>query len=149
MGIIVTANPDLKGKLAAFPLPTANGQKPITTLGQHGYAISRNSKNTAVAVQYIKFMLSTKNILVYNDLEYRLPSRLKAQKDPQVASGMAAGFVNALKGEIWSDSTASYLGSITNQQIIDFSDALQGVKSSKDIQDASVKAVKKLIADNA
>jgi ABC-type glycerol-3-phosphate transport system substrate-binding protein len=149
MGIIVTANPALKGKLAAFPLPTANGQKPITTLGQHGYAISRNSKNKDVAVQYIKFMLSTKQILVYNDLEYRLPSRLKAQKDPAVTGGMAAGFVNALKGEIWSDSTASYLGSITNQQIIDFSDALQGKKTSKEIQDASVKAVKKLIADNA
>jgi ABC-type glycerol-3-phosphate transport system substrate-binding protein len=43
MGIAVTQNPSLKGKLGGFPLPTANGAKPITTLGQHGYAVSRSS----------------------------------------------------------------------------------------------------------
>ena len=149
MGIVVKQNPELKGKLGGFALPTANGAKPITTLGQHGYAVSRASKNKALAAEYIKFQLSTKYQLAYNDVEYRLPSRIKAQADPQVAGGMAAGFVAALKGQVWSDTTASFLGSINNQQIIDMSDALAGKKTAKEIQDASVIKIKKLIADNS
>ena len=149
MGIAVTQNPSLKGKLGGFPLPTANGAKPITTLGQHGYAVSRSSKNKALAAAYIKFMLSTKQILVYNDLEYRLPSRLKAQADPQVTGGMAAGFVGALKGNVWSDSTASFLGSVSKVDYDAYSEMFLGKKTAAELaKEADVK-IKKLIADNA
>ncbi|MSO33974.1 MAG: sugar ABC transporter substrate-binding protein [Candidatus Nanopelagicaceae bacterium] len=149
MGIAVTQNPSLKGKLGGFPLPTANGTKPITTLGQHGYAVSRSSKNKEVAAAYIKFMLSTKQILVYNELEYRLPSRLKAQADPQVAGGMAAGFVGALKGNVWSDSTASFLGSVVKVDYDAYSEMFLGKKTAAELaKEADVK-IKKLIADNA
>lgn len=149
MGIAVTQNPSLKGKLGGFPLPTANGAKPITTLGQHGYAVSRSSKNKEVAAAYIKFMLSTKQILVYNELEYRLPSRLKAQADPQVAGGMAAGFVGALKGNVWSDSTASFLGSVVKVDYDAYSEMFLGKKTAAELaKEADVK-IKKLIADNA
>jgi ABC-type glycerol-3-phosphate transport system substrate-binding protein len=149
MGIIVTQNPALKGKLAGFPVPTANGATPITTLGQHGYAVSRSSKNKALAAAYIKFMLSTKNILVYNDLEYRLPSRLVAQKDPQVKSGMAAGFIDALKGKVWSDSTASFLGSVVKVDYDSYSEMFLGKKTAKEIAAEADAKIKKLIADNA
>jgi ABC-type glycerol-3-phosphate transport system substrate-binding protein len=149
MGIAVTQNPSLKGKLGGFALPTANGAKPITTLGQHGYAVSRSSKNKALAAEYIKFMLSTKQILVYNDLEYRLPSRLKAQEDPQVKSGMAAGFVNALKGSVWSDSTASFLGSVVKVDYDAYSEMFLGKKTAAEIAKEADAKIKKLIADNA
>jgi len=149
MGIAVTQNPALKGKLGGFPLPTANGAKPITTLGQHGYAVSRSSKNKALAAQYIKFMLSTKQILVYNDLEYRLPSRLKAQADPKVTGGMAAGFVGALKGNVWSDSTASFLGSVAKVDYDAYSEMFLGKKTAAQIAKEADAAIKKLIADNA
>jgi multiple sugar transport system substrate-binding protein len=149
MGIAVTQNPSLKGKLGGFPLPTANGTEPITVLNQHGYAVSRSSKNKALAAQYIKFMLSTKQILVYNDLEYRLPSRLKAQADPQVASGMAAGFVGALKGRVWSDSTASFLGSVQKIDYDGYSEMFLGKKTAAQIAKEADAKIKKLIADNA
>jgi multiple sugar transport system substrate-binding protein len=149
MGIAVTQNPSLKGKLGGFPLPTANGAKPITTLGQHGYAVSRSSKNKELAAQYIKFMLSTKQILVYNDLEYRLPSRLKAQEDPQVKSGMAAGFVGALKGSVWSDSTASFLGSVSKVDYDAYSEMFLGKKTAAELAKEADAKIKKLIADNA
>jgi ABC-type glycerol-3-phosphate transport system substrate-binding protein len=149
MGIAVTQNPALKGKLGGFPLPTANGAKPITTLGQHGYAVSRSSKNKALAAQYIKFMLSTKQILVYNELEYRLPSRLKAQADPKVTGGMAAGFVGALKGNVWSDSTASFLGSVAKVDYDAYSEMFLGKKTAAELAKEADAKIKKLIADNA
>jgi len=149
MGIAVTQNPSLKGKLGGFPLPTANGAKPITTLGQHGYAIARSSKNKALAAEYIKFMLSTERILYYNELEYRLPSRLKAQADPKVASGMAAGFVGALKGNVWSDSTASFLGSVAKVDYDAYSEMFLGKKTAAEIAKDADNKIKKLIADNA
>ena len=149
MGIAVTQNPSLKCKLGGFPLPTANGTEPITVLNQHGYAVSRSSKNKALAAEYIKFMLSTKQILVYNDLEYRLPSRLKAQADPQVASGMAAGFVGALKGRVWSDSTASFLGSVQKIDYDGYSEMFLGKKTAAQIAKEADAKIKKLIADNA
>jgi multiple sugar transport system substrate-binding protein len=149
MGIIVTQNPALKGKLAAFPIPTANGAGQITTLGQHGYAVSRSSKNKELAAQYIKFMLSTKNILVYNDLEYRVPSRLVAQQDPKVKSGMAAGFVDGLKGKLWSDSTASFLGSVAKVDYDAYSEMFLGKKTAAEIAKEADAKIKKLIADNA
>jgi ABC-type glycerol-3-phosphate transport system substrate-binding protein len=94
-------------------------------------------------------MLSTKQILVYNDLEYRLPSRLKAQADPQVTGGMAAGFVGALKGNVWSDSTASFLGSVSKVDYDAYSEMFLGKKTAAQIAKEADAAIKKLIADNA
>ena len=94
-------------------------------------------------------MLSTKQILVYNDLEYRLPSRLKAQEDPQVKSGMAAGFVGALKGSVWSDSTASFLGSVSKVDYDAYSEMFLGKKTAAELAKEADAKIKKLIADNA
>jgi ABC-type glycerol-3-phosphate transport system substrate-binding protein len=148
MGIAVAQNPSLKGKLGGFALPTANGAEPITTLGMIGYAVSRTSKNKTVAADFLKFMLSTKNILVYNDLEYRLPSRLKAQKDPQVASGMSAGFVGALKGKVWDIPTASFYGSIQKVDWDAYSEAMLGKKSPAEIAKEADAKIKKILAEN-
>jgi ABC-type glycerol-3-phosphate transport system substrate-binding protein len=149
MGIAVTQNPSLKGKLGGFPLPTANGSKPHTTLGMIGYGVSRNGKQKALAAEYIKFMLSTKAILYYNELEYRLPSRLKAQKDPQVASGMAAGFVGALKGNVWDIPTAAFYGSVQKVGTDAYSEIFLGKKTAAELaKEADVK-IKKIIADNS
>ena len=149
MGIAVTQNPSLKGKLGGFPLPTANGSKPYTTLGMIGYGVSRNGKQKQLAAEYIKFMLSTKAILYYNELEYRLPSRLKAQKDPQVASGMAAGFVGALKGNVWDIPTAAFYGSVQKVGTDAYSEIFLGKKTAAELaKEADVK-IKKIIADNS
>ena len=149
MGIAVTQNPSLKGKLGGFPLPTANGSKPYTTLGMIGYGVSRNGKQKQLAAEYIKFMLSTKAILYYNELEYRLPSRLKAQKDPQVASGMAAGFVGALKGNVWDIPTASFYGSVQKVATDAYSEIFLGKKTAAELAKEADAKIKKIIADNS
>jgi ABC-type glycerol-3-phosphate transport system substrate-binding protein len=114
-----------------------------------GYGVSRNGKQKALAAEYIKFMLSTKAILYYNELEYRLPSRLKAQKDPQVASGMAAGFVGALKGNVWDIPTAAFYGSVQKVGTDAYSEIFLGKKTAAELaKEADVK-IKKIIADNS
>ena len=149
MGIIMKANPELNGKIAGFQMPTANGASPVTTLGNLGYAISKAGKNKALSLEYIKFMLSTKYELAYNKIEWRLPSRLKAQGDPQVSGGMAQGFVNALKGGLWTEPTASFNGSIVKVDYEAYSEAFQAVKTPEQIaKDADAK-IKKIIADNS
>ena len=149
LGIIMKANPSLNGKIGGFPMPTNNGAKPVTTLGNLGYAISKSGKNKPLSVEYIKFQLSTKYQLDYNKVEWRLPSRLKAQKDPQVTGGMAAGFVAALQGGLWTEPTASFNGSIVKVDYEAYSEAFQGKKTPEQIQKEADAKIKKIIADNA
>jgi ABC-type glycerol-3-phosphate transport system substrate-binding protein len=149
LGIIMKANPSLNGKIAGFPMPTNNGAKPVTTLGNLGYAVAKSGKNKPLAIEYIKFQLSTKYQLDYNRVEWRLPSRLKAQKDPQVTGGMAAGFVGALKGGLWTEPTASFNGSIVKVDYEAYSEAFQGKKTPEQIQKEADAKIKKVIADNS
>jgi len=149
LGIIMKANPSLNGKIAGFPMPTNNGAKPVTTLGNLGYAISKSGKNKALSVEYIKFQLSTKYQLDYNRVEWRLPSRLKAQADPQVTGGMASGFVAALKGGLWTEPTAGFNGSIVKVDYEAYSEAFQGKKTPAEIQKEADAKIKKIIADNS
>ncbi len=148
-GIIMKANPSLEGKMGGFPMPTNNGAKPVTTLGNLGYAISKSGKNKPLSVEYIKFQLSTKYQLGYNKIEWRLPSRLKAQKDKQVTGGMAEGFVGALKGGLWTEPTAAFNGSIVKIDFEAYSEAFQGKKTPAEIQKEADAKIKKVIADNS
>lgn len=148
-GIIMKANPSLEGKMGGFPMPTNNGAKPVTTLGNLGYAIAKSGKNKPLSVEYIKFQLSTKYQLGYNKIEWRLPSRLKAQKDKQVTGGMAEGFVAALKGGLWTEPTASFNGSIVKVDFEAYSEAFQGKKTPEQIQKEADAKIKKIIADNS
>jgi ABC-type glycerol-3-phosphate transport system substrate-binding protein len=149
LGIVMKTNPSLAGKLAGFPMPTNNGAKPVTTLGNLGYAVSKSGKNKPLAIEYIKFQLSTKYQLLYNEVEWRLPSRLKAQKDKQVTGGMAEGFVAALKGGLWTEPTASFNGSIVKIDYEAYSEAFQGKKTPEQIQKEADAKIKKVIADNS
>ena len=149
LGIVMKTNPALEGKLAGFVMPTNNGAKPVTTLGNLGYAIAKAAKDKPLAVQYIKFQLSTKYQLAYNKVEWRLPSRLKAQKDKQVTGGMAEGLIGALKGGLWTEPTAGFNGSIVKVDYDAYSEAFQGKKTPKQIQEEADAKIKKIIADNS
>jgi len=149
LGIVMKTNPALEGKLAGFVMPTNNGAKPVTTLGNLGYAVAKAAKDKALAIQYIKFQLSTKYQLAYNKVEWRLPSRLKAQKDKQVTGGMAEGLIGALKGGLWTEPTAGFNGSIVKVDFDAYSEAFQGKKTPKQIQEEADAKIKKIIADNS
>lgn len=52
----VTSFPDLKGKWAAAPMPSFDGQPASGTLGGSTYAISKSSKNVDAAVEFSEWM---------------------------------------------------------------------------------------------
>ena len=62
---------------------------------------------------------------------------------------MAAGFVGALKGRVWSDSTASFLGSVQKIDYDGYSEMFLGKKTAAQIAKEADAKIKKLIADNA
>ncbi len=112
IGLILGTMPQLKGKLGGFPIPAAAGVTPVSTLNQLGYAISQQSTHKAAAAALIKFLLNKKNQLRFNELSYRLPTRLDALKEIETLDA-AAGFIKAGNGELYFDPTAPFFGKIT------------------------------------
>lgn len=148
IGVILANNPAVKGKLAGAPLPTAPGVTPITSLNQTGYSISRASTHKAAAVAYLKFFFSKKWQLRFNDVTYRIPSRLDAQEDPQVNSEMSQGFVNAGMGAILTDPQIPYYASIAALSSKAYQAAMQGdVTIAQIAKEAQAKA-QQIIKDN-
>ena len=95
IGAIYAVNPELKGKLAGVPLPHAPGEEPSAALGMLGFSISSSSENKEVAADYLKFILSKKNQLAWNEATGRLPTRSDAAADPQIQRPELAGFLDA------------------------------------------------------
>jgi len=95
IGAILEQNPDLAGKLAGAVLPSVEGVDPDINLGMFGWAVSSDSKNKEVAADYIKHMLNKENQLGWNAATGRLPTRLDALADPQIARPELAGFIEA------------------------------------------------------
>jgi len=95
IGAILEQAPDLEGKLAGAVLPSVEGVDPDINLGMFGWAIASDSDNKDVAADYIKFVLNKDNQLSWNSATGRLPTRLDALDDPQIARPELAGFIEA------------------------------------------------------
>ncbi|MEG7531333.1 MAG: extracellular solute-binding protein, partial [Hungatella sp.] len=73
LGGIYNANPDMKGKMGSFPMPTADGIAPITSFSSVGMTISNTCKNPEVAADFLKYMTSVDNSVAWNKATCRLP----------------------------------------------------------------------------
>lgn len=96
IGAIIAQNPELEGKLAGVPLPTAPGQQSASSLGILGFSISAESEHKEAAAEYVKFLLNKQNQLTWNAETGRLPARIDAAEDPAVTDRPElAGFLEA------------------------------------------------------
>jgi|GEM_PF-510005 len=73
LGGIYNANPDMKGKMGSFPMPTDTGVNPTTSFSSVGMTISKTCKNPEVAADFLKYMTSVDNSLDWNAATCRLP----------------------------------------------------------------------------
>lgn len=73
LGGIYNANPELRGKMGSFPMPTANGVDPVTSFSSVGMTISNTCKNPEVAADFLKYMTSVENTVEWNEATCRLP----------------------------------------------------------------------------
>jgi hypothetical protein len=149
IGVILANNPAAKGKLAGAPIPSATGVAATTNLSQQGYAIARQSKHRNAAIAYLKFLLNKENQLRFNDVTYRIPTRLDAQADPQVNSEMSLGFVKAGEGKIFSNPQVSYYNSIAVLSSTAYQAAIKGDKTIDQIAKEVAEKAAKIIDDNS
>lgn len=73
LGGIYNANPDMKGKMGSFPMPTADGIAPVTSFSSVGMTISSTCKNPEVAADFLKYMTSVENSVAWSGATCRLP----------------------------------------------------------------------------
>lgn len=73
LGGIYNANPEMKGKMGSFPMPTAVGVDPVTSFSSVGMTISNTCKNPEVAADFLKYMTSVENSVAWNQATCRLP----------------------------------------------------------------------------
>lgn len=102
LGGIYNANPDMRGKMGSFPMPTAEGVDPVTSFSSVGMTISNTCENPEVAADFLKYMTSVETSVAWNEATCRLPVVEEAlnaicEKDPAYS-----GFAEA------SDSAVIY-----------------------------------------
>ncbi len=73
LGGIYNANPEMKGKMGSFPMPTAEGVDPITSFSTVGMTVSSTCKYPEVAADFLKYMTSVENSIAWNEATCRLP----------------------------------------------------------------------------
>lgn len=95
IGAITAQNPELEGKLAAVPLPSAPGEDPVAALGMLGFSISSSSEHQEAAADYIRFILSEENQLEWNDVTGRMPARTDAAEEIRESRPELGGFLDA------------------------------------------------------
>lgn len=73
LGGIYNANPEMRGKMGSFPMPTAADAAPVTSFSSVGMTISSTCKNPEVAADFLKYMTSVENSVAWNEATCRLP----------------------------------------------------------------------------
>ncbi|MDO4329623.1 MAG: extracellular solute-binding protein [Lachnospiraceae bacterium] len=95
LGGIYNANPDMKGKMGSFPMPTVEGIDPVTSFSSVGMTISNTCKNPEVAADFLKYLTSVENSLAWNEATCRLPVVKKALDAICASDEAYTGFAQA------------------------------------------------------
>jgi len=100
LGGIYNANPEMRGKMGSFPMPTAPGVAPVTSFSSVGMTISSTCKNPEVAADFLKYMTSVENSVAWNEATCRLPVVRDALtaicENDEAYAGFAAASENAV-----------------------------------------------------
>lgn len=95
IGAIISANPELDGKLASVPLPAA--ERHATNLQTSGYAITTACEHPDIMADYLKFMTSKDLAVDFGIKTGRLPVTKEAAEDPAFQSDTFKGFIDCME----------------------------------------------------
>ena len=95
IGAIISANPELDGKLASVPLPAA--ERHATNLQTSGYAITTACEHPDVMADYLKFMTSKDLAVDFGIKTGRLPVTKEAAEDPAFQTDTIKGFIDCME----------------------------------------------------
>ena len=95
IGAIISANPELDGKLASVPLPAA--ERHATNLQTSGYAITTACEHPDVMADYLKFMTSKDLAVDFGIKTGRLPVTKEAAEDPAFQTDTFKGFIDCME----------------------------------------------------
>lgn len=94
-GAIIDQNPELDGKLAAVPLPAAEGHQSASSLGMLGFSISSQSEHQEEAARFLEFILNEENQIAWNEATGRMPARIDAAEAVRESRPELSGFLDA------------------------------------------------------
>ena len=146
IGAILAQAPDLEGKLATAPLPAGPGGKPVTVLGQLGWAVSNESKNQAAAAEYIKFFLSKENQIAWTKATGRLAVRTDALSSPDLSIPQYAGATEAMQYAVQLPQVP-YYSNVQLDAAKAFQAVISGTPADQAAKDAQA-AIDKEVSDN-
>ncbi len=135
---LIEANPDLKGKIGAFPIPGENGGISPSFLGGSHLSVFSNAKNPDLAWAFVRMMTTGKYAAEWGQQSGFFPGtkslldKLQAEDDPtvapfaeQAADGGTSVPVTPLYGQVQGKKTISAM--------------LQSILSGKEGVDAAAK----------
>jgi len=147
IGAVLDQNPDMAGKLAGSLLPSVEGVEPDINLGMFGWAVASDSDQKELAAEYIKFVLNKDNQVAWNLATGRLPTRLDALEDPQIARPELEGFIEAAEYGYQVPNARFYpdLFSVAGDN---YQAVIIGQKSAEDAAKDAAAQTERLISNN-
>lgn len=106
LGAIVAANPELDGKLASVPIPSA--QRHVTNLQVSGYSITSACEHPQEMADFLKYMASDENALSFAEQTGRMPVSATALKDEMFQTPAYQGFVDCIQYALAYPSYSGY-----------------------------------------
>lgn len=95
IGAIISANPELDGKLKSVPIPSQ--ERHVTSLQTSGYAITTACEHPDVLADYLKFMTDKENAVDFAVQSGRLPVTKEALEDEAFQTDAFQGFIDCME----------------------------------------------------
>lgn len=106
LGAIVAANPELDGKLASVPIPSA--ERHVTNLQVSGYSITSACEHPQEMADFLKYMASDENALSFAAQTGRMPVSATALQDEMFQTPAYQGYVDCIQYALAYPSYSGY-----------------------------------------
>lgn len=106
IGAIISANPELDGKLASVPIPAE--ERHVTGVQTSGYAITTACEHPEVLADYLKFMTEKENAIDFALQSGRLPVTKEALADEAFQTPAFQGFIDSIQYSIPQPAFPAY-----------------------------------------
>lgn len=106
IGAILSANPELDGKLGSIAIPSA--ERHVTNLQTSGYAITTACEHPEVLADYLKFMTEKENAIDFALNSGRLPVTNECLSDAAFQTDAFKGFIDCIEYALPQPSFPGY-----------------------------------------
>lgn len=106
IGAIISANPDLDGKIASVPIPA--DERHVTAVQTSGYAITTACEHPEVLADYLKFMTDEENAIDFALQSGRLPVTKAGLENEAFKTPAYQGFIDSIQYSIPQPAFPAY-----------------------------------------